>query len=130
MRWDSRVHSLTGQKCRQERKWTRPWQFGGPALPVPGLVLLAACPDVAYVLCAQRAGLGRQAVTLVAVAVCAFAVASYYQAPAGDAGIELLQKDAAAHTKHLMHSAKKTMKVIPRAFLFQVVVQLVATVSL
>ena len=61
--------------------------------------------------CAQRAGLARQAATLVAVAVCAFAVASYYQASAANVGVELLQENT-AHAKHAVHRAMhKAMKV-------------------
>ena len=57
----------------------------------------------------QRAGLLRQAATVVAVAMCAYAVCSIYSgsSPARSA-VELVQK---SHTKHMIHAAKTSMSV-------------------
>ena len=55
-------------------------------------------------LCVQRAGLVRQAATVVAVAMCAYAVCSFYSGPSAPrSAVELVQK---SHTKHLIHAAK------------------------
>lgn len=56
----------------------------------------------------------RQAVTLLAVAMCAYAVCTVYDKASGQSRVELVQKSNIAHAKHLIHAAK-SMQVCLRA---------------